>query len=56
MLHATYGFEGSERDLRAGGVIPAPFLAAPAARIAPCAAWAPAGPRRDRRALAALDA
>jgi L-asparaginase len=34
MLHATYGFEGSERDLRASGAICAPFLSAPAARIA----------------------
>jgi L-asparaginase len=34
MLHATYGFEGSERDLRASGAACAPFLSAPAARIA----------------------
>ena len=34
MLHATYGFEGSERDLRASGALCAPFLSAPAARIA----------------------
>jgi L-asparaginase len=34
MLHATYGFEGSERDLRASGAIPAPFLSPVAARIA----------------------
>jgi L-asparaginase len=33
MLHATYGFEGSERDLRASGAACAPFLAAPAARM-----------------------
>ncbi|HEY5430554.1 MAG TPA: asparaginase domain-containing protein [Solirubrobacteraceae bacterium] len=33
MLHATYGFEGSERDLRASGAVCAPFLSAPAARI-----------------------
>ena len=34
MLHATYGFEGSERDLRASGAVCAPFLSAAAARIA----------------------
>jgi L-asparaginase len=34
MLHATYGFEGSERDVRASGAVCAPFLSAPAARIA----------------------
>jgi L-asparaginase len=34
MLHATYGFEGAERDLRASGAVAAPFLSAPAARIA----------------------
>ena len=34
MLFATYGFEGSEADLRASGAICAPFLSAPAARIA----------------------
>jgi L-asparaginase len=34
MLHATYGFEGSERDVRASGAACAPFLSAPAARIA----------------------
>jgi L-asparaginase len=33
MLHATYGFEGSERDLRATGAVCAPFLSAPAARM-----------------------
>ena len=34
MLHGTYGFEGSERDLRASGAVCAPFLSAAAARIA----------------------
>ncbi|MGA2009128.1 MAG: asparaginase [Solirubrobacteraceae bacterium] len=34
MLHATYGFDGSERDLRAGGAVCAPFLSPVAARIA----------------------
>jgi L-asparaginase len=33
ILHSTYGFEGSERDLRASAVIPAGALSAPAARI-----------------------
>lgn len=34
MLYATYGFEGSERDLRASGAVCAPFLSPVAARIA----------------------
>jgi L-asparaginase len=34
MLHFTYGFEGSERDVRASGAICAPFLSPVAARIA----------------------
>jgi L-asparaginase/Glu-tRNA(Gln) amidotransferase subunit D len=34
MLVATYGFRGAERDLRASGVICAPFLSPPAARMA----------------------
>jgi L-asparaginase len=34
MLFDTYGFEGSERDLRSSGAVCAPFLSAPAARIA----------------------
>ncbi len=34
MMHATYGFEGSERDVRSSGAVCAPFLAARAARIA----------------------
>jgi len=34
MLHATYGFEGSERDLRGSGAICTPFLSPFAARIA----------------------
>lgn len=34
ILHATYGFTGSERDLRASGAACAPFLSAVAARIA----------------------
>ena len=34
MLHSTYGFDGSEADLRASGAACAPFLSAAAARIA----------------------
>ncbi len=34
MLVETYGFEGSENDVRATGAVCAPFLSAPAARIA----------------------
>ncbi len=34
MMHATYGFEGSERDLRDSGAVCVPFLSAAAARIA----------------------
>jgi L-asparaginase len=34
MLHATYGFEGSEQDLRATQALFVPFLSAVAARIA----------------------
>ena len=34
MLFATYGFEGSEPDLRESGAIPVPFLSAVGARMA----------------------
>jgi L-asparaginase len=34
MLFSTYGFEGAEGDLRASGAFCAPFLSAPAARMA----------------------
>ena len=34
MMHATYGFEGSERDLRDSGAVCVPFLSAAAARMA----------------------
>lgn len=34
MLFSTYGFEGAEGDLRSSGAFCAPFLSAPAARIA----------------------
>jgi L-asparaginase len=33
MLHATYGFEGAEGDLRAAGVIPAASVSPQAARM-----------------------
>jgi L-asparaginase len=33
ILHATYGFEGSERDLRATAIVPAGRLSPPAARV-----------------------
>lgn len=33
LLHATYGFEGAEGDLRATGALPAAALSPPAARI-----------------------
>jgi L-asparaginase len=57
MLHATYGFEGSERDVRASGSACAPFLSAPAARIALLCCLG-AGLDRDAiaRALAPWDA
>ena len=57
MLHATYGFEGSERDLRASGAVCAPFLSArrPGSRC--CAASAPDwGATRIAAALAPWDA
>jgi L-asparaginase len=34
MLFSTYGFEGAEGDLRSSGAFCAPFLSAPAARVA----------------------
>jgi L-asparaginase len=34
MMRATYGFEGSERDVRSSGAVCAPFLSARAARVA----------------------
>jgi L-asparaginase len=33
ILNATYGYRGSEQDLRAGGIIPAGFLSPQAARM-----------------------
>jgi L-asparaginase len=57
MLHATYGFEGAERDLRRCGAICAPFLSAAAARIVLLCCLG-AGLDRDAiaAALAAYDA
>ena len=48
LLRETYGFEGSERDVLAAGVVPAPGLAPPAARILLLAAL---GAGLDRDAL-----
>ena len=50
MLHATYGFEGAERDLRSSGAACAPFLSPAAARIALLCCL---GAGLDRRAIAA---
>ncbi|HET8980865.1 MAG TPA: asparaginase [Solirubrobacteraceae bacterium] len=50
MLHATYGFEGSERDLRATEAICAPFLSPVAARVVLLCCL---GAGRDREATAA---
>ncbi len=50
MLFSTYGFEGAERDLRASGAICAPFLSAPAARMALLACL---GAGLDRAGIAA---
>ena len=50
MMHATYGFEGSERDLRDSGAVCAPFLSAAAARMALLCCL---GAGLDRAAIAA---
>lgn len=50
MMHATYGFEGSERDLRDSGAVCAPFLSAAAARMALVCCL---GAGMDRGAIAA---
>jgi L-asparaginase len=50
MLVETYGFEGSEVDLRASAAICVPFLSPPAARIALLCCL---GARLDREAMAA---
>jgi L-asparaginase len=57
MMHATYGFEGSERDVRASGAVCAPFLSARAARIALlCCLGAGLGRDGTAAALAPWDA
>ena len=57
MMHATYGFEGSERDVRASGAVCAPFLSARAARIALlCCLGAGLGREGIAAALAPWDA
>jgi L-asparaginase len=57
MMHATYGFEGSERDVRASGAVCAPFLSARAARIALlCCLGAGLGRDEIASALAPWDA
>jgi L-asparaginase len=50
MMHATYGFEGSERDLRDSGAVCVPFLSAAAARVALLCCL---GAGLDRHAIAA---
>lgn len=56
MLVETYGFEGSEADLRASDVICVPFLAPPAARIALlCCLGAGLDRERTRQALTPWD-
>jgi L-asparaginase/Glu-tRNA(Gln) amidotransferase subunit D len=56
MLVETYGFEGSESDLRSTGAVCVPFLSPPAARMALLCCLG-AGLDRDemRQALAAWD-
>lgn len=57
MLFSTYGFEGSEHDLREAGALPAPFLSAVGARMALMACLgAGAGEPELRAALAGFDA
>ena len=51
MLFNTYGFEGSESDVRDSGAIPVPFLSPQAARIVLLACL---GADRDREAIADL--
>lgn len=50
MLHATYGFEGAEPDVRASGAVCVPFLSPVAARIALLCCL---GAGLDRAAIAA---
>ncbi len=57
MFRSTYGFEGSEGDVRASGAVCAPFLSAPAARIALlCCLGAGLGREEMVKALAVWDA
>jgi|SRR5579884_5994 len=57
MLFETYGFEGSESDLRATGAICVPFLSPPAARMALlCCLGAAMDGQEIARVLAAYDA
>jgi L-asparaginase len=57
MLFETYGFEGSESDLRASGAHCAPFLSAPAARIVLlCCLGAALDERQTAAAFAPWDA
>jgi L-asparaginase len=51
LLHETYGFEGSEKDVRASGAIPAGFLSPQAARIALIAALGAGLTQAEMRAL-----
>lgn len=56
MFRHTYGFEGAEGDVRASGAVCAPFLSAPAARIALlCCLGAGLGGEEMVRALEAWD-
>lgn len=56
MFRHTYGFEGAEGDVRGSGAVCAPFLSAPAARIALlCCLGAGLGREEMVRALAAWD-
>ena len=57
MLFDTYGFEGSEADVRDSGAVCAPFLSAAAARMAlMCCLGAGLGRNEIARALALYDA
>ena len=50
MLYETYGFEGSDSDLRASGAVCAPFLSPVAARLVLLACL---GARLDQAGIAA---
>jgi L-asparaginase len=55
ILHATYGFEGCERDLRATAAIPAGLLSAPGARMKLLACLGAGLADAELRAAFALD-